>query len=348
MVKPVTGSLARGLRLLERTGEGARDQLGRRRSWAELAQELAAEPWTGFVVQERLYPHPALERLSGSDALQCLRIVTLVEGAGRARVLYRALRIVVGTGATDSFRAEGGRATGNLIARVEQNGRLALPVGVAPGGFGLVRVAGHPSTGRLISEGVEVPWAAGATTSPCARPRRSRSCAPWDGTSRRSGRGRSSSRGTSVVARRAIRTATCCGCGPSSRSALRDDASVSAPQGDDAPHLGGTAGDDAPPRGEHRHPGPGRGRRASGRGMVGSPEGAKPTPSSLTLIRMPPATRSNATVTSPAPCVTALLTSSETARRARSAVASPSPKALTIRRASAGAWGKRWIRARRV
>ncbi len=161
VVKPASGSLASGLRVLRRTDRGAADHAGRERSWAELAAELAAEPWDRLLVQPRLRTHPDILRLSGHDVLQCLRIVTLVDGEGRARVLYTALRIVVGDGPTDSFRAERGGTTGNLIARVEDDGRLALPVGVAPSGFGLVRVARHPDTGVTIT-GVPVPGIAEA------------------------------------------------------------------------------------------------------------------------------------------------------------------------------------------
>ncbi|WP_217915253.1 sugar-transfer associated ATP-grasp domain-containing protein [Miltoncostaea marina] len=158
VVKPVEGALATGVRVLRRDAGGVAGRDGRRRTWAGLAAELAAEPAGGFLVQPRLRPEPGLRRLSGSDALQCLRVVTLLGDDGRARVLYTALRIAVGAAEVDSFRARWAGTTGNLLARVEEDGRLATPIGAAPGGFGLVRVARHPDTGAQLA-GAPVPQA---------------------------------------------------------------------------------------------------------------------------------------------------------------------------------------------
>lgn len=161
VVKPSDAGLASGVRVMERAGDGAVDHEGRSWSWGRLASALTAEPWAAFVVQERLHPHPEIARLSGSTALQCIRVVTLLDGEGRARVLYRALRIAVGPGTTDAFRAPEGRTSGNLLARVGDDGMLALPVGVAPTGYGLVRLERHPVTGHALA-GLPVPWAAEA------------------------------------------------------------------------------------------------------------------------------------------------------------------------------------------
>lgn len=156
VVKPAGGTLATGVRILRRTGFGVADHAGGERSWLAMATELAQGPGAALVVQPRLRTHPELLRLTGRDVLQCLRVVTLLDEDGRGRVLYTALRIAVGDSDVDSFRAPWAGSTGNLIARVEEDGRLAAPVGVAPGGFGLVRVPRHPDTGLLL-EGAAVP-----------------------------------------------------------------------------------------------------------------------------------------------------------------------------------------------
>jgi hypothetical protein len=158
VVKPSSGSLATGVRVLRRTASGVADHTGREMSWDDLARELVAGPGDTLLVQPRLHPHPALASLTGRDVLQCLRVVTLLDADGRAGVLYTALRIAVGDTPVDSFRARGAGSTGNLIARVGDDGRLAAPVGVAPSGFGLVRVPRHPGTDRLL-EGWAVPQA---------------------------------------------------------------------------------------------------------------------------------------------------------------------------------------------
>lgn len=158
VVKPNEGQLAEGVRILRRTPDGVVDAGGRTLSWERLAQELAHESWPSYVVQQRLHPHPELLRLSGADVLQCLRIVTLVEPGGDARVLYSVLRIAAGDVAVDSFRAARSGTTGNLLARLEDDGRLARPVAVAPGGFGLVRVDDHPVTGIRLTGAAVPDW----------------------------------------------------------------------------------------------------------------------------------------------------------------------------------------------
>lgn len=150
VVKPASAELGAGVRVLRRQGRGARDAAGRRWSWDDLAADLARARHEAYVVQPRLRPCAELRRLSGSEVLQCLRIVTLLDERGRAEVLYAVLRISASAAVVDSFRAPGSGATGNLIARVERDGTLAIPVGVAPGGYGLVRVAVHPATGVAL------------------------------------------------------------------------------------------------------------------------------------------------------------------------------------------------------
>ncbi len=161
VVKPTDGALGSGLHLLHRTEGGLTDSSGRRHTWEEMAGTLARASWDAFVVQPRLRTHPELARISGHDVLQCLRIVTLLDADGHARVLYTVLRIAAGQAQSDAFRAPRGGSTGNLLARVEEDGRLATPVGVAPGGFGLLRPANHPDTGLPLA-GFAVPQVAEA------------------------------------------------------------------------------------------------------------------------------------------------------------------------------------------
>jgi hypothetical protein len=122
-------------------------------TWHGLARELAEERWPGFIVQERLLPHPELERMSGSRVVHTLRMVTLRTPGAPPRLLASRLRIPAGHLQVDSFRA--GRS-GNLVAEVRPDGALALPFGPRPGGFGLDPVPRHPLSGAGL-EGLPVP-----------------------------------------------------------------------------------------------------------------------------------------------------------------------------------------------
>ena len=153
VVKPVDGHRGIGVRVLTRTPAGAADHEGRATSWDELARELAAEPHPAYVVQERLRPHPALRRLTGSDALQTIRAMTLVEPDGEARILSWGIRLAVAGQPIDSFHAG---TTGNLWALMNDDGSLRTPVTVGEGGFDYVRVPVHPVTGAPLA-GVVIP-----------------------------------------------------------------------------------------------------------------------------------------------------------------------------------------------
>jgi hypothetical protein len=153
VVKPVDGHRGIGVRVLARSPEGAVEHGGRALSWAELGAELAGERHPAYVVQERMHPHPELVRLTGSPALQTIRVMTLVEPDGQARVMAWGIRLAIGDQPIDSFQSG---ATGNLWATLNDDGSMSTPITVGPGGFEFVYVPRHPVTGIPLA-GVTVP-----------------------------------------------------------------------------------------------------------------------------------------------------------------------------------------------
>jgi Sugar-transfer associated ATP-grasp len=153
VVKPLEGHRGLGFRALARAPGGAVDESGRVVGWDELAAELAADRWSGYLVEQRVRPHPDLERTSGCAVVHTLRMVTLREDDAPPRLIGARLRIPAGHLPVDSFRA--GRS-GNLVAEVRPDGTLALPFGPRAGGFGLQPVPRHPLTGAPL-EGLPVP-----------------------------------------------------------------------------------------------------------------------------------------------------------------------------------------------
>jgi len=153
VVKPFDGHRGLGVRLLTLGPEGATDHRGRTVALPELADELAAERWGGYVVQERLRPHPELVRMSGHEIVQTLRLVTLRDDGAPLRLLAAAFRVADGSTPVDSFRTG---ATGNLSARVGTDGTLAEPLALRSSGYGLERIGRHPLSGAPL-EGFRVP-----------------------------------------------------------------------------------------------------------------------------------------------------------------------------------------------
>lgn len=156
VIKPSLGVYAHGVRLLSRQGDAWQDADGRRLSSAALMGELRADArFSSFIVQERVYNHPALAALSGTDYLQTLRLVTLASEAAEPEVLFGLLRLIADGAATDNFQQG---ASGNLLADVcPQTGRLTRVLAQRPCGIGMEEIACHPLSGAAFS-GFEVPF----------------------------------------------------------------------------------------------------------------------------------------------------------------------------------------------
>ncbi|MEM9557741.1 MAG: sugar-transfer associated ATP-grasp domain-containing protein [Acidobacteriota bacterium] len=166
VIKPSKGVYARGLRVLRRRGDSARDGFldaslgedhGEPISLDDLRAALDADPrYDTFVVQDRVTTHPELHRLSGSDAVQTVRAVTFLDDEHRPRLLFACLKVIVGGNMSDNF--DFGRS-GNLLADIDlESGRLDSVRGVDPSGFGLHDHAEHPATGVVFDRFVLPHW----------------------------------------------------------------------------------------------------------------------------------------------------------------------------------------------
>ena len=113
------------------------------------------------MFQERLFPHPELERLSGNSALPTIRVITYVEN-GSVETNHAFLRIAVGTNLVDNYK---NGETGNLAVCVDvREGCLREGRGTPEDGVGFRKLAHHPATGVAFDglfpsllEGGEVP-----------------------------------------------------------------------------------------------------------------------------------------------------------------------------------------------
>lgn len=155
VLKPTQGYHGQGVRVLRREGDGFVDDTGARRAVGQLMADLR-DPRSphDFLIQERLHGHPALAEVSGSRALQTVRIMTLFGGSGQLEVLGAALRLG-GTGPVDNFDL--GR-TGNLFAEVDlSSGRLLRAWGSETDRPGLSPLTCHPRTGRDLTK-VTIPF----------------------------------------------------------------------------------------------------------------------------------------------------------------------------------------------
>jgi hypothetical protein len=116
VVKPAGGMGGTRIDFYEKRGDEAWSG-GHRLAPADLRRRLCVEAVVGrAIVQERITNHPALARLSGTQALQCTRMVTVVARSGEVKLLVAFQKLIVGRHQIDNFA---GTATGNLVASID-------------------------------------------------------------------------------------------------------------------------------------------------------------------------------------------------------------------------------------
>ena len=146
-----------GVRVFRRAGDTFLDVgAGQACDAATLHEQLAAgAPGDTLIIQERVRSHPDIERVSGSEALQCLRLTTLVGPTTEVRLVHAYFRLISGTAVVDNV-SDG--APGHLVAGVSlADGVLGPAATRSADGVGTALLENHPVTGRAIA-GLRVPF----------------------------------------------------------------------------------------------------------------------------------------------------------------------------------------------
>lgn len=146
VAKPAWGMKGKGIRFFEKAGPVF--LVGGKSMDAESLRAVLGneEPPDDFIVQRRVLPHPSLEAISGSKAVQSARIVTFLDSDNRPHVLFTRFKIVRRGIDVDNF-ANG--ETGNMVADVEiETGQITKVLMKPPFQIGLRAVTHHPDTGK--------------------------------------------------------------------------------------------------------------------------------------------------------------------------------------------------------
>lgn len=159
IIKPADGTYGRGVNLYRRTDASFEDRSGRRFSAASLYEFLQTNPtYKRFVIQERIFNHPEIQRLTGTKSVQTARMPTWVTKGGRVEVYYASFKLILGNNLIDN--SDSGR-TGNISSAVDPNsGELTAIIASSPDCIGYQVLPTHPVTGIRIA-GTELPhWSA--------------------------------------------------------------------------------------------------------------------------------------------------------------------------------------------
>ncbi len=148
-IKPATGTYSRAIHLFRRDGEGFRDFFGQFFLAEDIVTWMQGEArYDSFVLQARLNNHPDLIRLSATDSLQTVRIITLLDDQGQCRILHAHFKPIIDASLTDT-RLDG--LEGNVEAAVDlETGRLIAANRISGSGAGIEEIAAHPATGKVF------------------------------------------------------------------------------------------------------------------------------------------------------------------------------------------------------
>ncbi len=157
VVKPAQGVYGEGIALYHRTGDRWADEAGRALSGDDmLARMLDPGRYDCFLAQERVHNHPDLAQVSGTSALQTVRLETVILEDGRVELFAPRLKLIGGNSPVDNYH---GGQTGNVIAVVALDSGVLGPV-YGPNGNGSlplpIPIQHHPRTDRLLT-GFRVP-----------------------------------------------------------------------------------------------------------------------------------------------------------------------------------------------
>ena len=148
VIKPIDGVHGESVMLLQKDNDRFLLNSGQSLDADGILAKMQASDYSQWMIQERLYAHPDIATLTGSENLQTARIVTWIDNDGTAHVVFAWLRIIGSSEAFDNFNFG---AAGNLVATIDlETAKLRYALGAAADGHGLDEVMLHPSTGKRI------------------------------------------------------------------------------------------------------------------------------------------------------------------------------------------------------
>ncbi len=155
VVKPSRGVYGHGIHVYIRSGGNLQDHKGMPVQPSQIYDMMASDPkFSGFVVQERIQPHPDMEHLSGTKAIQTVRFLTFIGKSGKCRIFRTLIRVIGADSITDNYDSG---LTGNLFAVVNtEDGRMRRAARFRIDGSGFEYILQHPRTG-VTFDGYQIP-----------------------------------------------------------------------------------------------------------------------------------------------------------------------------------------------
>lgn len=148
IAKPRGGNKGRGIVLMGMEAGSAPKSCG---ELTDELRELASGP-EDYLVEQQLNIHPDIQRLTGTDAVSTVRIITFASFGSDPLVIGAILRVIANDSLTDNISDfETGGYSGNLLASPDlASGVIEWAMAPCPDGVGREFVEVHPVSGEPL------------------------------------------------------------------------------------------------------------------------------------------------------------------------------------------------------
>jgi hypothetical protein len=149
VLKPVRSAYGKGVAVFSKTDDGFTDTNGSLFSPQQLVTYLESDYPYAFLVQEKIENHPDIVALTGSKALQTVRIISFLDAKQQTRILHAHFKPITKPNVIIDTHIEG--LTGNVEVPVDiSRGILGPGNQIVATGEGIITINKHPLTGRTF------------------------------------------------------------------------------------------------------------------------------------------------------------------------------------------------------
>lgn len=155
VIKPARGALGRDIQIFTRTKNSFTDAFQNPKLPNDIYNEmLKNQRYDNFIIQQKLKNHREIFRLTATDHLQTMRIITFVDDNAQPHILRAHIKLIIGQNVIDNF--ENGR-TGNIqVVASTSTGRLKNAITMTQNGRGTKTIKTHPKTKKTF-KGFQLP-----------------------------------------------------------------------------------------------------------------------------------------------------------------------------------------------
>jgi len=155
VIKPARGAYGDRVVIINKTSKGFKDTEGNFYSASDLVEYVQACYPEGFIIQQRVENHPTIVALTGSEALQTARIISLIDNEKKCRIIHAHFKPITKLRVFIDTHLEG--LTGNVEVPIDiEKGTLGAGNQITSTGQGVITIPEHPLTGKSF-RGLELP-----------------------------------------------------------------------------------------------------------------------------------------------------------------------------------------------